>query len=276
VGDLRVRLITVLDAYEGMDIGTSYSEWQEVQSEHASRMQAYLHDQAERLTAFGVSVEGDVLHGHAAQAIMADAESFGADMIIIATHGRSGFERWRFGGVADKVIRAATCNTLVIGPRVALGTDAQPIRSILLPLDGSELAEQALPVAEGIGKALGARLHLARVVPYPISIQEIEAGSAVQNHFKKLLTGAEEYLLEVSKRRRLADAEKSVAAGPPAAALSDYISQQSIGLVVMTSHGRGGLMRAALGSTADRLIGGDAPVLVVRPAQSEVLQNGRV
>jgi nucleotide-binding universal stress UspA family protein len=155
------------------------------------------------------------------------------------------------------------------------------IRHIMLPLDGSELAERALPVAERVATAVGADLHVVRVVEpaAPIVAMPV-AGEAhgmlpavaylphASEEWAASVQAADEYL--ASRRQRLAlpmgDRVKTDRlVGNVAAELLDYVSAHDIDLVVMCSHGRSGLSRFALGSIADRLLrNGTAPVLLVR------------
>ena len=80
-----------------------------------------------------------------------------------------------------------------------------------------------------------------------------------------LVNDAGRYLDGVKERTPgLASASFAVRIGDTAQALSDYLTENLIDLVIMTSHGRGGFLRTALGSTTDRMLGGDAPVLIVR------------
>jgi nucleotide-binding universal stress UspA family protein len=82
-----------------------------------------------------------------------------------------------------------------------------------------------------------------------------------------LTEGAEEYLQHVKTRLDRPDVVTDVIVGAAAGQLEEYVAAQEIELVVMTSHGRGGILRTALGSVADRMLGGQAPVVVVKPQE---------
>jgi nucleotide-binding universal stress UspA family protein len=220
----------------------------------------------------GIAVETKVLKGVPAARLVEEAETSAADLLVITTHGRSGISRWRFGSVADKVIRSARTNTLVIGPKAVeqakwFDTRIMPtFQSILVPLDGSPLAEAALPVAENLAESFGATLHLVRAVEMPFLTGDIAGGEInyMPEMLDSLIANAQEYLAGVVTRVK----EKTVSTvcrGPTAIQLSEYVEENQIDLIVMTSHGRGGIARAALGSVTDRMLGGPAPVLIVRP-----------
>ncbi len=140
-------------------------------------------------------------------------------------------------------------------------------RVMLVPLDGSELAEGALPVASRIAAATGAALQLVRaqpfiltaVAPYPYvpDIGDVQA---------EIEAAAEAYLRQ---QRSQLPAEQQVETvllrGPAAGALLDFFTQQTPDLVVMTTHGRGGVKWLVLGSTADRIVRAGLPALLLKP-----------
>jgi nucleotide-binding universal stress UspA family protein len=227
------------------------------------------HDVADHL---GVSVQQKVVRGAPAARVIEEVESFKPDLLVISTHGKSGISRWRFGSVADKVIRGAGCNTLVIGPQahdeevwLEAGIE-DPFKRILLPLDGSGLAETALGEAAHYAACFGSTLHLVRVVGIPAAMGMSGEGAYMPDLLETLMQGATDYVHEV--RARLGEDVRCVTEvlmGDPATKLAEYAKQKSIDLIVMTSHGRGGFTRTALGSVVDRtLTEGTAPVLVGR------------
>jgi nucleotide-binding universal stress UspA family protein len=142
-------------------------------------------------------------------------------------------------------------------------------KRIMVPFDGSELAERALPHAEYLAKMSGATLHLVRVVEPPAAVRTHGLGAPV-NVYTDVIAAqqqdAVEYLNGV--RARLESDGLAVQAsqldGYAASALLDYVRQAAIDLVVMTAHGRSGMTRWALGSVADRVMqGGSTSVLLV-------------
>ncbi len=144
-------------------------------------------------------------------------------------------------------------------------------KRIMVPLDGSEFAEQALAHAEYLAKVSGATLHLVRAVERPSAVRTHGLGAPVNVYGDVIALQreeAEQYLNELAERRSGEGLSIQVAQldGPPAAALLDYVREADIDLVVMTSRGRSGLTRWAVGSVADRVVQGDAAaVLLVAP-----------
>lgn len=151
-------------------------------------------------------------------------------------------------------------------------SSADALHTILVPLDGSPLAESALPMAVQIARATGGALLLAHVISNLTWAFAAETGLTSAEAYEELLAienrGAREYLqrmvssvpAEVGVR-----VEGTQVRGEPAPALIDMIEELDVDLVVMTTHGYTGLRRFALGSVADRVArSGTAPVLLLR------------
>lgn len=142
-------------------------------------------------------------------------------------------------------------------------------QSILVPLDGSSLAEQAIPIALAIAERARSKVKLV-LVHHPLLMEPGPAYTKVELAMQK---ADREYLRSVAARLRgrLGRALSSaVLQGPTAQTLAKYIRELSTDLVVMTTHGRGGIQRAWLGSVADQLIRSlEIPVLLVRAGQSD-------
>jgi nucleotide-binding universal stress UspA family protein len=133
-----------------------------------ARAEAELGAIADRLRDDGLTVNTHVFYDAADTAILTAARQEDADLIVMSTHGRSGLNRWVYGSVADAVMRAAPVPVLLV-PATCTTTWAaeRPLR-LLVPLDGSAIAEAALgPVGE-LATALGAELLLTQVVELPV------------------------------------------------------------------------------------------------------------
>jgi len=142
------------------------------------------------------------------------------------------------------------------------------VRAILIPLDGSELAECALTAGAVAARRLNACVHLVRVhTQLPLMAAEVVALSP----YTEREVGEEEgkYLESVAARLRMKGLAVSTAVvnGPIVPALKIYIARHGIGLVVMSSHGLGGIRRAIIGSVTDLLVRTvSIPILIVNPA----------
>jgi nucleotide-binding universal stress UspA family protein len=260
MGELHVLLVAAADIFsEGVEIAGMEEL---VEREHnllARYLDGVAADLHERL---GLSVEVDVRDGHPDQEIVHAAEAADASLIVLTTHGRSGLDRWSIGSVADKVIRTARCNLLVIGPEAAGGSPRPAIKNILAPVDGSSHAEAAIEVAHQWAKASGATVHIVRCYQPPSVAYE---APAVPDLLAMVRESAEAYVDQCRKRLPDIEVRAGCFLGAAADQLKAYATANQIDLVVMASHGRRGLARAILGSVTDRMLHGPAPVLVVHP-----------
>jgi nucleotide-binding universal stress UspA family protein len=266
LGDLNVTLVSVTDFPDDLlEVVTT----EEQEREH-NLLSTYLREIGGDLEKhLGARVQTQTLRGPAANRILEQASEFSPDLLVISTHGRSGIARWRRGAVADKVIRGADCPVLVVGPKAMergqwLEAEAvPPFMHILVPMDGSETAEAALPAAMRLAEQYGSRIHLFQVMPYvPLAAGFWNTTESLRDD---VVASGREYLTDVAGRlERPNQVTVGVSIGAPAIEIDAYIAANEIDLVVMTSHGRGGFARAALGSVADRVIGAGPPVLVVR------------
>lgn len=202
------------------------------------------------------------------------------DLILLATHGRSGVKRWAMGSVADKVLRTSKIPVWLVRADIPeeIVHDEWPRRTILVPLDGSGLAESVLPHVEALAKQRGAELVevvlLQVCYPPEISSDYPEASMPLswEEHVKHEMAwakrGCEQYLADIQKHLKDSgfNARSEVLMGKPADEIIKYVSDNSINLIVMATHGRSGLSRWAYGSTADKILHGAAsPIFLVRP-----------
>ena len=248
--------------------GGGTGEMKEAAERGRAYLEAYLKLRTDALKSSGMEVETVVRVGRAAEEVLHVARDVKADLVLIATHGRSGVSRWRLGSVADKIINAATCPTLVIGPNVEIKLAPYELKRIMVPLDGSEIAEEALPVARWIAETSGAGIDIVRVVAPPAMAVDPMVGVYPVDLIKAMEEGATLYLDRVAKDIGTSKPVRTqLLSGPVSEELRRYLQANPADLVVMTSHGRQGIVRWALGSVADRLLHGPAPVLVLRPEE---------
>jgi nucleotide-binding universal stress UspA family protein len=229
-------------------------------AEHKQQEQLYLDATAKWVTSGSpVSATACVCSGSAvipettAEGILGRASAGKTDLIVMATHSRGPLSRFLLGSVADELIcRARVPVLLVRGSDQVPGVHPEPvIDNILVPLDGSRLAEQVLGPALGLARVMEARCSLLRVVKLPEKAQ------------------AEAYLERVAGRIRgqgLQVRTRVVVARHAAGAILKEAEAQGSNLIALATHGRHGLKRLLLGSVADQLLRAAAsPVLVYCP-----------
>ncbi|MBM3933207.1 MAG: universal stress protein [SAR202 cluster bacterium] len=222
-----------------------------------------------RLVDHGVSAAFSISTGIAAEEIVRVAEAERCDIIAMATHGRNMLGRGVLGSVTDKVLHSASVPVLTINPRES--DSAQNLRraeisKVIVPLDGSELAERALPFGEEIAGRMSLELELVRIVrigasPYMGTVYSPPV------YFDEVLQGeAKAYLAEVAKRvaERGLKVNWKVFLGHPSGTLVDYARETRDEIIVMTTDGRSGLTKWILGSVAESVVRhtGDAVLIV--------------
>ena len=223
-----------------------------------------------------LSVNCSVKTGRAPEAIVDTASKDAATLIAMATHGRSGAQRWLLGSVTQKVLRGSINPLLVIRPKDE-GQPAAEIRlsSIILPLDGSHLAEKIFPHVVYLAKCLKLEVVLIRAYTLPTTGYYMSTGvlppvigelgaNVRQEATDYLRSKTEELQAEgITKVSFVAEEGK----GPEA--IIDLARKTPHSFVAMSTHGRSGMGRWVLGSVTDRVVCYcDAPVLVIRPASS--------
>jgi nucleotide-binding universal stress UspA family protein len=241
---------------------------------------AYLSDAAARLAGPGAAVETIVATGEAVAAIAETARAVSADLLVMATHGRGGLGRWVYGSVAEGLLARLSLPILLV--RAWLPASAQTLRGermrLLTALDGSALAEQALPVAERLADTLSGELVLLRVVARPDApfAPDWLAGPAPAEDFERAKAEADAYLHRLAERleRSGRRVQVDVRIGEPgltteADAIEAAGREHDAALVVMTTHGYTGLQRLVLGSVTDAVLRRSTlPVVVLRPQPS--------
>ena len=191
----------------------------------------------------------------AAPAIVAAAERLDAT-ICMATHGRSGIGHALLGSVAEETLRLGRKPVILVGPHATgEGPDA-PEPKIIVTVDGSDLSETALPVAKEWATRLGRTIEVVQVLdPNGLAVDgsDVSETSYVARTARDLhAPGPPDF--------------EVLHGGDPAEAIVDHAGS-NVEMIVMATHGRGGLARAVLGSVAMRVVHhATCPVLVVPAA----------
>ncbi|MCX6000622.1 MAG: universal stress protein, partial [Chloroflexi bacterium] len=138
------------------------------------------------------TVRSEEVSGQPAEEILRYAEKNNIDLILIATHGRSGFKRWVMGSVAEKVTRAARMPVWLVRlqSQEPIVDDKGNVKAILVPLDGSRLAEAVLPHVKNVASELGAEVVLFHVLPSTYDVYTAGGRDAHVQYSKDLLEQA--------------------------------------------------------------------------------------
>jgi nucleotide-binding universal stress UspA family protein len=227
---------------------------------------SYLDGIAERYP--DVAVRAIAEDGDVAGTIVDAAADLAADLIVMTTHGYSGFTRWVLGSVTERVLHEAACPVLVI-------RYDRPLANVVITLDGSWLAEQALEPGLALARQLGAQVtllrvdHEARLSAFELGMLEAAgAGLGKQIAQTEGLGRVASYLEYVAgQHRRPGDRlETVVVDGQPPQAILEFVEANEVDLVVMATHGHTGLRRWVYGSVTEKVLhSADCAMLIVRP-----------
>lgn len=220
----------------------------------------------------GKSIRYFVEEGEAAQAIVDKAAQKESTLIAMTTHGRSGLQRWLMGSVAEKVLRTSKNALLLIRAAEGAPTEGEAkLSSLIIPLDGSPLAEQVLPVATKTANKLGAEMFLLRAYRNPFS-PFISGGGLyaanVAEVMEDIRNEARSYLeaqMTLLQKQGIEQVSYLLQEGDAADEIVATAQSNPEYLIAMTSHGRAGMERWALGSVAETVVRHSSnPVLMLR------------
>lgn len=216
-----------------------------------------------------VTVRTRTLTGDPAAEIVQAAANGGASMIVMASHGRGALGRLLHGAVADNVARQATVPVMVIRKELE-GPGPVGVMRLVLPVDGSALAEESLPFATTLAQRLGAPILLVRSVnvaelmPPAVGMGEAIPFEVYDETERQMRQDAEQYLQDVAAKLRAGglNVTAQILFGPPASAISEVTHAGD--LVILVSHERSGIARWLMGSVAEQLVRIDeVPVVLV-------------
>ena len=212
-----------------------------------------------------VSVRSSI--GSPAEEVLRVAEEEGCGIIAMSTHGRNAIARGILGSVTDRVVHASTLPVLTVTPERAkeyLNLEGASLSTVMVPLDGSELSERALPYAVELARALSLELLLVRAV----NLDSSSYGGYV--HLTKIssdeVSTATDYLDAMAEglKRQGVRARFQVLRGTAPHALLSFAQETPNALIAMTTHGRSGLSRWLMGSVGEAMVRASSdPVLTI-------------
>ena len=273
----QVHLLTVAQVSRGTasvltDLLSS-SNAREERRHIEQELSTYLLHAAGDLEPAAAKVQVGVRFGRPAEEILTFAGEVGADLIAMSTHGRSGISRWVFGSVTDRVLHGALCPLLLV--RTESLQPAVAYQRILVPLDGSETAEQALPYASALIRPNYTRIFLTSVLPNGFSDRTVTLLTSSPPGLQLSTTALPKaevqltaYLRSVAAalRERGATVHTAVRKGSPAEEILAHAAENEADLISMTAHGFSGVSRWVYGNVAGKILqGAHCPILLVRP-----------
>jgi nucleotide-binding universal stress UspA family protein len=217
----------------------------------------------------GIDVSTAVEKGNPEEIILARAESDEKTLIAMATHGRSGIAQWLLGSVAEKVVREARNSLFLVRAKEEGETHGQAaLSSIIVPLDGSKLAESILPDVTDLAKAMKLKVVLLQTFAlkhiidvYRDSVPDFDALE------KSSKSGVSRYLQDMEQQLKKAGLEVSsvTAEGDAAETIIELAKGAAQSLIAICSHGHSGIRRWMLGSITEKVVRhAENPVLAIR------------
>jgi nucleotide-binding universal stress UspA family protein len=265
----EVTLLRVADqpAAGGRSLFPDVTRWRFSEVE----VKAYLDQWTDYLEGAGVRTTNALLEGQAAERIIDFAHDHDVSLILLSSHGQSGFSEWNISSVVQKVILRAHTSVMVVRAYqpVASALTGMPYKRVLAPLDCSQRAESVLPIAVALASTHEAQLLVAHVVsrpdvPHraPLSQDVIELVDRLTEHNRieatKYLEGLLTQLPPNTQTRLL------ISDNPPAA-LHELIAEENIDLVMLGAHGYSSETRWPYGSTVLNFIAyGTTPLLIAQ------------
>ena len=239
--------------------------YQQLLDDERNMARAYVEHQTKRLEQQEQSVKIVIAEGDPAATLLDTCAAEHVRLVVMATHGRTGLARFALGSVADRMLRFGHVPVLLVRSSPAQESHAKTVHHevmglerVLVPLDGSVLAETALPLAVDLGGVVVHHITLVRVLPYTADEHtRAEATSYLDARARELRSQllGDDCTVTTLVREGVVPGEK----------ISEQAEEDG-SLVLMATHGRGGIRRWMLGSVANQVVHlGHVPVLLIHP-----------
>jgi len=219
---------------------------------------------AARGTEAGVEMDLQVREGAVVPTILNEARMIGADLIVMGTHGRSGFDRLLLGSVTEKILRKAECAVMTVPPADRTAAPARTHRTIVCAVDFSLLANKAIDYAMSLAQELQARLLLIHVIEWP---PERSMSDSDERQIDAVRVAARRQLhaLVPDEVRAWCETEEVATLGRPHEEIVRTARERDADLIVLGVHGRSALNLTLFGSTANQVVRhATCPVVTVR------------
>jgi nucleotide-binding universal stress UspA family protein len=268
---IPVELLGIVDPVPLADFSEVWqgSDLDKLIAEETKGTTQYLETSARSFT--GARVKCSVVTGTPEEVIIERAAADDKTLIVMATHGRSGMQRWLLGSVADKVLHGATNHLLLVRASEQGKTEGEAIlQTVVVPLDGSPLAEKALSCVEELAKKMKLAIVLMRAYALPPAVSAEEYGAYTEELIAQIEAEAQDYLaakVKEIKGKGIENVSSVLNFGYGAEEIITLARNTPDNFIAMCTHGRSGFRRWVLGSVTERVVrhSGD-PVLIIRAA----------
>lgn len=232
----------------------------------------YLDGLTNQLRATGLRADHQLVDGTAADSIIEYAHENQINLIVLSSHGSSGLSAWNISGVVRKISQRANLPTMIVRayqPQPNKLTDVN-YKTILIPLDLSQRAECALPIAARLARHFRARLIVAHVVKFPEMPRRtpltVEDKELAKNLTKRNQQEASKYLIQIENRlkARTIDVQTRLSEREDiSSTLHEMVDKECVDLVVMSAHGYSGARKWPYGNIVEKFLSyGSTPLLI--------------
>ncbi|HTV24478.1 MAG TPA: universal stress protein [Polyangiaceae bacterium] len=205
-----------------------------------------VHKHADEL---GQDIVPRIVSGSLPGALADYATESDTDLIVLSTHGRTGFARWLMGSVSERVLRVAPCSVLVVRG----AAPASSVQRVLVAVDLSEHSRRALEVAALVAARLGASLEVLHVWTVAFYADEGTGRAGLLDRMRETARAELDVFVDATTLPTGVVVARTIVSGAPTAAISEHVASRHPDLLVLGTHGYGGVKRMVLGSVAEAL-----------------------
>jgi nucleotide-binding universal stress UspA family protein len=271
------RLLVAVDGSEGarraakygLELAAAYDAAVDVVAVYggdAEDGQAILDEIAAMAADVDVTVDGELLTGKPAKAIVDHAADRRADLIVMGRRGRSGVRERLLGSITERVLRRSGPPVLAVPEGDVDDDTGTAYGNVLVTTDGSDLAAESGPYAADLARRFGAALHVLNAVDIQAEAGVFDAGGVDREYIERLERRGEKYVDDLLADLDTTDLDvhEAVIRGPAPDVITEYVADNGVDLVVMSSEGQSNLAGQQLGTVAGRVLRDvGQPVLVV-------------
>jgi nucleotide-binding universal stress UspA family protein len=219
--------------------------------------EVYLSQVARDLSSEGIDVEFTIRPGFIADATRELVEERGIDLVITTTRGKSGRKHWGSGGVSRKLVRSCPAPVILVQTSEEPEVEKAPkLDRILVTLDGSIFSERSLPYARALAEMFGSELIIMTVPEVPETENYRAPAGVVETIRNEAVANIQKFLEAVARAlREDGIAVRTMVTGSRAVpAIVSQGEEAEVDLIMVTSHGRGGIELLLTGSVAERIV----------------------
>ena len=281
--------ITLLRMLEKTQAGTSAQLFDLVNWQiNKTRATLYLEKIKAQIQREKTRVQTTVIEGLVADGITEYAHSHGIKLIVLSSHGRNGLTRWGISSITQKIIMSAQTSLLIVrAHQDGIHSDElseRPLyRRILVPLDGSQRAENVLPIVTQLAQFHRSQIHLVQIIQTPEMARQMPPTREDVDLSNRIVSRNQEeagrYLEQLKSRSFLEGLTIQIhliTSDNTAVALHQLVEQENIDMVALSAHGYSGIHQWPYGSMVNNFVQyGKVPLLVVQdlPAKLDLASS---